>query len=71
MIIKALEFKDFDIKKMNRNSVIVENKITGEQFYMARRILNTVLEHPESPLFIAHRDWNGCKTVWLATAMTF
>jgi len=71
MVIQALNFKDFEVKKMNRNSVTVENKITREQFYMARRIFNTVLEHPETPLFIAHREWMGCQTAWLAAAMTF
>lgn len=71
MIIEALEFKSFVIKKMNRNSVTVENKVTGEQFYMARRILNTVLEHPKTPLFVAFKEWNGIKTMWLAAAMTF
>jgi hypothetical protein len=71
MIVQALEIKNFDIKKMNRNSVTVENKITGEQFYMSRRVFNTALEHPETPLFIAYRDWNGLKTAWIAAAMTF
>lgn len=71
MIVQALNFKDFDVKKMNRNSVTVENRITGEQFYMARRIFNTVLENPETPLFIAHREWQGLQTMWLAAAMTF
>ena len=71
MIVQALEFSDFKIKKMNRASVTVENKITGEQFYMGRRIFNTALEHPETPLFIAYRDWKGFKTQWLAAAMTF
>lgn len=71
MVIQALEFSDFKVKKMNRASVTVENKITGEQFYMARRVFNTVLEQPKTPLFIAHREWNGLHTTWLAAAMTF
>lgn len=71
MVIQALEFKDFEVKKMNRNSVTVENKITGEQFYMARRIFNMCLEHPETPLFVAHRVWEGFQSTWLAAAMTF
>ena len=71
MVVQAFEFSDFAVKKMNRASVTVENKRTGEQFYMARRIFNTALENPETPLFIAYRDWNGLKTQWLAAAMTF
>lgn len=71
MIVQALEFSDFKVKKMNRASVTVENKKTGEQFYMSRRVFNTVLEHPGTPLFIAYRDWNGLKTAWIAAAMTF
>jgi hypothetical protein len=71
MIVQALEFNNFAIKKMNRASVTVENKRTGEQFYMARRVFNTVLEHPETPLFQAFRDWNGMKTMWLAAPMTY
>lgn len=71
MVVQALEFKDFAIKKMNRASISVENKITGQEFYMARRIFNQCLEHPETPLFIAHREWNGLQTTWLAAAMTY
>lgn len=71
MIIQALEISDFKVKKMNRASVTVENKKTGEQFYMGRRVFNTALEHPETPLFIAYRDWNGLKTAWIAAVMTF
>jgi hypothetical protein len=56
---------------MNRASISVENKITGQEFYMARRIFNQCLEHPETPLFIAHREWNGLQTTWLAAAMTY
>lgn len=70
MVVQALEFKNFDVKKINRNSVTVENKTTGEQFYMHRRIFNMCLEHPETPLFIAHRVWEGFQSTWLAAAMT-
>ena len=71
MVVQALNFKDFDIKKMNRNSVTVENKITGEQFYMARRVFNMALQYPETPLFVAHREWEGLQSTWCAAAMTF
>ena len=70
MIVQTLNFSDFKIKKMNRASVTVENKVTGKQYYMHRRILNTVLEHPETPLFEARREWNGLTTMWLAAPMT-
>jgi hypothetical protein len=71
MVVQALDFSDFKIKKMNRASVTVENKRTGQEFYMARRIFNVALEHPETPLFVAHREWNGLQTTWLATPMTY
>ena len=71
MIVQALEFSNFAVKKMNRASVTVENKKTGEQFYMGRRIFNIVLEHPETPLFVVRKDFMGMPTNWLATPMTF
>ena len=71
MLIQALNFKDFDIKKMNRNSLTVENKITGEQFYMGRRIFNTVTQNPKLPLFVVHKDFMGVSMNWLATPMTY
>jgi hypothetical protein len=71
MIVQALEFSNFAIKKMNRASVTVENKRTGEQFYMARRVFNTALENPETPLFVVRKDFMGMPTNWLATPMTF
>ena len=71
MVVQALEFSNFAIKKMNRASVTVENKRTGEQFYMARRVFNTALENPETPLFVVRKDFMGMSTNWLATPMTF
>ena len=71
MIVQALDFKDFDIKKMNRNSVTVENKRNGEQFYMGRRIFNTVMQNPETPLFVVRKDFMGVQMNWLATPMTY
>ena len=71
MIVQALEFSNFAIKKMNRASITVENKRTGEQFYMARRVFNTALENPETPLFVVRKDFMGAPMNWLATPMTF
>lgn len=70
MTVIALNFSDFTVKKMNRSSVTVVNNRTGNHYYMHRRIFNTVLEHPETPLFEARREWNGLTTMWLAAAMT-
>ena len=71
MTVNALNIKEFDIKKMSRNSLIVENRRNGMQMYIHRRVFNTVMENPELPLFEVDREFMGCQTKWLATPMTF
>jgi hypothetical protein len=38
---------------------------------MGRRIFNTVMQNPETPLFVVHKDFMGVSMNWLATPMTY
>lgn len=68
---KEYNFTEFTVKKMNRNSLTVENKRTGEECYVARRVFNALVQNPELPVFTVRKDFMGMSMNWLATPMTY
>lgn len=70
MIVKAFLISDFAIRKMAKNSLLVENKQTGETMFIHRNVFNVVNSNPELPLFRVEKNFNGRLSVWLAAPMT-
>lgn len=70
MIVKAFLISDFAIRKMAKNSLLVENKQTGETMFIHRNVFNVVNSNPELPLFRVEKNFNGHLSVWLAAPMT-
>ena len=60
----------FEIKKMNKNSLLLENKATGVHTLIHRRIFNMAMMNPELPLFLVNREWQGHSMLWIATLST-
>lgn len=59
------------IKKMLKNSLLLENKITGEQVFIHRNVFNTLEKNPELPVFKVKREFLGTTSQWLAIPKTF
>lgn len=60
----------FEIKKMNKNSLLLENKATGVPVLIHRRIFNMAMMNPKTPLFLVNREWEGHSMLWIATLST-
>lgn len=60
----------FEIKKMNKNSLLLENKITKDPVLIYRRVFNAAMADPELPLFLVNREWQGHSMLWIATLST-
>lgn len=60
----------FEIKKMNKNSLLLENKATGVPVLIYRRVFNAAMANPELPLFLVNREWQGHSMLWIATLST-
>lgn len=69
MITRAYSLDEFDIKKMCRASLFVENKHNGFCAYISRRVFNAVVANPELPLFKTTVNIDGHESTWLATPM--
>ena len=67
---KETNIKFYSAVKMNKNSLLLENKLTGEQVLIHRRIFNIAMRNPELPLFKTEREWQGHRMFWLATLST-
>lgn len=65
-------FNKFNIKKMCKNSLMLENEKTGEIVYISRRCFNTLMENPGLPTTIVEKETPGCCRIkWLAVPMIF
>ena len=62
--------KEYIIKKMLKNSLLVENVKTGEEMFIHRRIFNLLMNNPELPIFKVEREFQGKTSHWLATPTT-
>lgn len=61
----------YRIKKMLRNSLLLENKITGEEMFVHRNVFNALEKNPELPTFKVKREFQGTTSYWLAIPRTF
>lgn len=62
--------KEYIIKKMLKNSLLVENVKTGEDVFVHRRIFNLLQDNPELPTFKVKREFQGKISYWLAVPTT-
>lgn len=62
--------KEYIIKKMLKNSLLVENVKTGEEMFIHRRIFNLLMKNPELPVFKVKREFQGKVFHWLAVPTT-
>jgi len=62
--------KEYIIKKMLKNSLLIENKETGEEVFIHRRIFNLLTKNPELPTFKVKREFQGRTSYWLAVPTT-
>lgn len=70
MVVRVDTISDFAIRKMAKNSLLLQNKQTGETCFIHRNVFNVVNDNPELPLFRVEKNFNGHTSVWLATPMT-
>ena len=65
-------FNKFAVKKMCKNSLMLENERTGEIVWISRRCFNTLMENPELPTTIVEKPLSGVGPMkWIAVPMTF
>lgn len=64
-------FNKFTVKKMCKNSLMLENERTGEMVYISRRCFNTLMENPELPTTIVEKELPGLRMKWIAVPMIF
>ena len=58
----------YDIIGMSKNSIIIKDKSTDEVIMVHRRILNKVLSSETTiPCMRVEREFQGTKSIWLAT----
>jgi len=62
--------KKYCVKKMLKNSLLLENKETGEEVFIHRRIFNLLSKSPELPTFKVKREFQGRISYWLAVPTT-
>lgn len=56
---------------MLKNSLLLENKITGEEMFIHRNVFNALEKNPELPTFKVKREFQGTTSYWLAIPRTF
>jgi len=61
----------YRIKKMLRNSLLIEINITGEEVFVHRNVFNALEKNPELPVFKVKREFLGTTSQWLAIPKTF
>lgn len=63
--------KEYIIKKMLKNSLLLKNIKTEEEVFIHRNVFNALEANPELPVFKVKREFLGQVSYWLAIPKTF